>query len=189
MIYLVRHGETEKNLNGIVQGHTNSPLTIKGVEQSKQVASKLKDLLSTQYIVYCSDLGRAVDSWEHMSKVLENPPVSVTYTSSIRERNLGSWEGKVYEEVKKTDEYKEYLRLRYNYDGHGGESVARVMKRLREFWNEPVTEGRDVLVVSHQRANSFSHEMLCRLSPFGGHMLKHDEVLQIDPVTRTYKII
>ena len=43
-IYLVRHGETEWNRDGIVMGQSDSPLTAQGIEQAKKTATTLKDI-------------------------------------------------------------------------------------------------------------------------------------------------
>src|SRR5476649_649590 len=58
-ILLIRHGETEWNAKGLVQGHTNIPLNDHGIKQAKDLAEKL--LLSHPEItaIYSSDLDRA----------------------------------------------------------------------------------------------------------------------------------
>ena len=59
-LVLVRHGETEWNLSGKMQGHQNSDLTPKGIEQAHQTGLALKGL--NIEIIYSSDLGRAIQT-------------------------------------------------------------------------------------------------------------------------------
>ena len=42
-VFLVRHGETEWNVQRRIQGHSDSPLTQSGIDQAKQVAARLKN--------------------------------------------------------------------------------------------------------------------------------------------------
>ena len=61
-IYIVRHGQTEWNLLGKTQGHGNSDLTPKGIEQAELLADSM-----TKYpidYIYSSDLGRAYQTAE-----------------------------------------------------------------------------------------------------------------------------
>ena len=55
--YLIRHGETEYNVQGIMQGWTDSPLTQNGVEPAKQLGIGLADI--SFVAAYTSDSGRA----------------------------------------------------------------------------------------------------------------------------------
>ena len=64
-IYLVRHGESEWNREGRIQGQFNSPLTEFGVAQAKAISSFLSDHLSYDQIqIYSSPLGRAQQTAE-----------------------------------------------------------------------------------------------------------------------------
>ena len=56
-IYLVRHGETDHNRFGIIQGQLNTKLSDLGIEQAKQVAIKLQSVKFDH--VFSSDLDRA----------------------------------------------------------------------------------------------------------------------------------
>ena len=42
--YIVRHGETEYNIQGIAQGHLDSPLTQKGINDARELGNKFKDI-------------------------------------------------------------------------------------------------------------------------------------------------
>ena len=67
IITLIRHGETEWNLSGRWQGHADSPLSSRGVEQAKALGERIKSEEFDFY--YSSDLGRAL----HTSKLVGEP--------------------------------------------------------------------------------------------------------------------
>ena len=60
LLVLVRHGETEANKAGILQGHCDFPLTTLGIEQAKRVGEALTGISFTK--VFSSDLKRAFDT-------------------------------------------------------------------------------------------------------------------------------
>ncbi len=87
-LYIVRHGETEYNVSGQMQGIVDSPLTQKGREQAKQRAA---DLASTEFAaIYASDLGRAVATAEILK--LDREMIILT-TKLLRERSFGTFDG------------------------------------------------------------------------------------------------
>ena len=66
-IYLVRHGETQGNLDDKAQGHLDVPLTETGRLQAKAVGKRLSDIEFDA--VYCSDLERALDTAKSMGSI------------------------------------------------------------------------------------------------------------------------
>ena len=69
MIYAIRHGQTDWNKEGRIQGGgSNQPLNSQGVLQAKQLASKLVKLnIST---IYSSDLLRAKQTTQEINNIL-----------------------------------------------------------------------------------------------------------------------
>ena len=57
-VYIVRHGETQENRDGIVQGQRDTSLNANGMEQARMVGEALKD--ANIGVVFSSDLTRAV---------------------------------------------------------------------------------------------------------------------------------
>ena len=55
-VHFIRHGETEQNAQKVWQGHTDTPLNKKGLEQAKLLSERISDRVTK---VYSSDLKRA----------------------------------------------------------------------------------------------------------------------------------
>ena len=92
--YLIRHGETEYNFQGIMQGWTDSPLTENGVGLAKRLGEGLADVSFAA--AYTSDSGRAVDT---LTNVLGGRNVPVTKTELLREMYFGEKDGQSSEGV------------------------------------------------------------------------------------------
>ena len=84
-LILLRHGETLWNQEHRLQGHQNSPLSEKGIQQAKAI-KPLIEQFSPKYVV-SSDLGRALQTAEIIG--CTNP----TQDSELRELAMGEWEG------------------------------------------------------------------------------------------------
>jgi probable phosphoglycerate mutase len=89
-LMLVRHGETEENALGIIQGHLPGTLSKNGIEQAKNTALKLKD----EHIdyIYSSDLARSANTAKEIVKY--HPSITIEFTEKLRERHLGEFQGK-----------------------------------------------------------------------------------------------
>ena len=100
-IYIVRHGQTEENLQRILQGHMPGTLTGKGKEQVRKAA----ELLSKEGIKFTrlisSDLKRAMDSAQIISDELNLPIIPMEI---LRERDWGKFTGMSIAEA--TDKYR-----------------------------------------------------------------------------------
>lgn len=86
--YLVRHGQTDMNVAGLLQGQSNSILTEKGKEQARQLAKELGDIHFDA--VFSSDLVRAKDTADIIA--IEHKLATQT-TQLLRERAWGRLEG------------------------------------------------------------------------------------------------
>ena len=87
-LLLVRHGETDWNAEGRLQGHTDRPLNDFGRRQAIALAEQLaREPLDA---VYASDLARARETAEIVAGRLVLP---VVLDESLREKNWGTWEG------------------------------------------------------------------------------------------------
>jgi len=84
-LYIVRHGETAADKKGILKGHGDSDLTVKGIGSAASLAKKLKD--KEIDVIYTSDLGRCLTTANVINKLLD---VDVIKTEKLRERDFGN---------------------------------------------------------------------------------------------------
>lgn len=87
-LLLVRHGETDWNAEGRLQGHTDTPLNDHGRRQAARLADELAG--ETLDAVYASDLARARET---AAIVGERLGLAVILDPDLREKNWGTWEG------------------------------------------------------------------------------------------------
>jgi broad specificity phosphatase PhoE len=87
-LLLVRHGETDWNAVGRLQGHTDRPLSDYGREQARRLADELAE--EEFEAIYASDLARARETAEIVGVQLQLP---VVLDPDLREKDWGNWEG------------------------------------------------------------------------------------------------
>ena len=87
-LLLVRHGETDWNADGRLQGQTDRPLNECGRRQARQLAGELAD--EKLDAVYASDLSRARETAEIVGEQLG---LAVVLDADLREKDWGTWEG------------------------------------------------------------------------------------------------
>jgi broad specificity phosphatase PhoE len=94
-LIITRHGETEENKRGIIQGQLQGTLTTKGIWQAKKLAKRLQHE-KIDYI-YSSDLLRSVNTAKEIHKYhLETP---IEFISELRERYFADLQGKTKKEA------------------------------------------------------------------------------------------
>jgi broad specificity phosphatase PhoE len=139
-ILLVRHGETDWNLNRRVQGHSDTPLNDTGRAQARALGQELA--AEEVDAIYSSDLLRAHET----ARLVAGPRgLDVTAIRDLRERHFGTWEGLTDEEI-----FARFPEAREGPwgDGETAEEMAdRVLGALRRI-AETHPKSR-VLVVSH----------------------------------------
>ena len=94
-LFIVRHGETEWNALGLLQGAVDIPLSDAGREQAARAASALAQLVSPDAVLVASPLSRAHDTGLALGAALGAP---VAVDARLRERAYGVWEGITPEE-------------------------------------------------------------------------------------------
>ena len=87
-LLLVRHGETDWNAAGRLQGHTDRPLSDYGREQARRLAAEIEG--EDFDAIYSSDLARARETAEIVAERLRLP---VVLDPDLREKDWGNWEG------------------------------------------------------------------------------------------------
>ncbi|MHA1124313.1 MAG: histidine phosphatase family protein [Candidatus Heimdallarchaeota archaeon] len=151
-IILVRHGQSTANKERIMQGHKDYPLSVQGFKEAEDLATKMKENGFTCQAVYSSDLLRAKQTAETITKILG---LEVTkFDERLREMHLGYRQGKKVDEI--TIEEKElgekiWKNHDINFPG-GGENVNEMKSRVKDAFDEIVethSEDDTVLIIAH----------------------------------------
>lgn len=117
-LILVRHGETEWNANGRIQGHLDVPLSDIGRKQAERLGRRFRaacnptapypliphfgKLPLTIAAQFSSDLGRAQETGRIIqSKVSSLMQIPILTTALLRERSFGEWQGLEAEELRR----------------------------------------------------------------------------------------
>jgi broad specificity phosphatase PhoE len=98
--YLIRHGETDWNLHGRWQGHTDIPLNQDGRVQASRLAARLRAERVGFDACYSSDLQRAWETATVVGAALGRAPLPLP---ALREINVGGWSGLTSSEVRAQD--------------------------------------------------------------------------------------
>ena len=126
----MRHGETEWNVLGRIQGHSDIPLTQNGRDQARTVARRLSE--APLDVAYCSDLSRASET---ARIILEDRDIPLHATQELRERDYGVFEGLTLEE--RRGQYPEMfassLVKDLDFAPAGGESPRATCARMTGF--------------------------------------------------------
>lgn len=151
-IYLVRHGETEWNREGRLQGQSNSALTERGLEQANGVGMLLRRLIGAGdgIPVIASPLKRAVRTAEAICSQLGRDPARLRTDDQLMEISFGRWEGMTNEAIAATDpgNWQRFEQDRWSFVPPGGESYALMADRARR-WLFDNAATKEIIVVSH----------------------------------------
>ena len=148
-LILWRHGETEYNVAGRMQGHIDSELTEVGRRQAEFAAAALTRFQPE--LIIASDLRRATDTAMVLGETIG---VSVQLDKRLRETHLGQWQGLTGAEVAEGwPAERERWRSDATFAPPGGESRVEVADRAQEVVADLLRQGPDcgetVLLAAH----------------------------------------
>ncbi|HKE16292.1 MAG TPA: histidine phosphatase family protein [Kofleriaceae bacterium] len=121
-LLVVRHGQTEANATGVLQGHQPTALNALGRQQARLVAARLAAWQPRVSAIVTSDLPRAAQTAEPIAAACRAPVVA---DADWRERGLGEMEGKTI------GEHDAWRAVSGSFDPPGAESVAELEARVR----------------------------------------------------------
>ena len=138
MIYIVRHGQTDWNVEGRYAGRVDVKLNSKGIEQAKITAEKLSGIKFDK--VFSSPLKRAIQTAE----IICNGKINTD--ERIIERCNGELEGKLKTEIIEKIDFNDPDNIKY-----GIEPITDFRNRINEFLDDITKKyvGKNVLVVTH----------------------------------------
>ncbi|MDO5517333.1 MAG: histidine phosphatase family protein [Clostridium sp.] len=151
-IYLIRHGQTEWNLESRMQGHKNSPLTELGIKQAEKLHHRLVN--ENFDLIYCSDSSRA----QHTAEIIRgNADTEINLNSALIEINMGNFEGMKQSEIisKYPENWNNFWHDPASYIPSGnGEYYDDLKNRLIPAINEIISSniGKKIVIVTHRIA-------------------------------------
>ena len=158
-LILVRHGESEWNRAGRIQGQVNSPLTDLGISQAGAISDYLSGIFLNQELeIYSSPLERAIQTAQIIAKGIDHLSSEVIIEERLNDFNLGEISG-TYGWDKVAEIFPEQAQLRLQdpmrFHPSGGESGAKFEARLRSLMEEMKGDDTTKLLVSHGIVNKF----------------------------------
>lgn len=149
-LYVVRHGQTEWNLEKRLQGHQDSPLTQLGKEQASQLCHRLG---ATHIdMIYCSESKRTRDT---ANLIKGSRAIPVVIKPEFKELNLGAWEGLQHHQViaQEPESWDHFWHSPHLYvPNEKGESYQQLKERAIPAVEKIISEqqGKTILIVTHQ---------------------------------------
>lgn len=146
--YFIRHGRTEWNELGRLQGNGDSPLTEMGIQGAKATALALQ---TVDFVAaYSSQLQRAYQTAQY---ILAEKHTLLHKVSGLNEQSFGNWEGQDIEVLKKIPEYQIMANDPENYQAlsNAGETYFSLYERSIATLKQIIEQHNsgNILIVSH----------------------------------------
>lgn len=148
--FLVRHGETDWNVVGRLQGRRDVPLNALGRIQAGRVGRVLSQLATVpQDLTFVSSpLSRATETMRILRTSLDLPAADFSTDPRLAEISFGQWEGQTWPELRRRDHAGVLRRDRdpWHFTPPGGENYGTLCERV----NAACTDLRDdAVIVTH----------------------------------------
>lgn len=168
-LFLVRHGQSQWNLENRFTGWRNPDLTEKGIEE----AQKAGELLKKEHfdVAYTSVLIRARHTLDIMLEVTGRKDIPITENQALNERDYGDLSGLNKDETREKfgDEQVHIWRRSYDVPPPGGESLKDTLNRVLPYFKKhiqpEITSGKNVLIAAHGNSLRAMVMYLENLSP------------------------
>lgn len=137
-IYIIRHGQTDWNVEGRYAGRIDIPLNRTGIKQAEEIREKFKNVKFDK--VFSSPLSRAYQT----AKIIYDG--EIIKDERIIERYNGELEGKLKSEIKEKINFNDPNKTKYNI-----ESIISIRERIKDFFDDITTnyKNQNILVVMH----------------------------------------
>lgn len=166
MLYFVRHGQTEQNVQHILTGRLDIPLNETGLKQVEETGIEAKDLKID--IIFCSPLFRAVQTCDAINKYHNAP---VIYTEEVIERTYGKFEGKKSSLIDREKSWNYFEDMYIDIMETPRELFGRVYAFLDKIKEE--YKDKNILIVAH---NGIGRAIYCYFNglPIDGNLLSFE---------------
>jgi probable phosphoglycerate mutase len=153
-VYYLRHGETDWNVAGRLQGRRDVPLNARGREQATHCGGVLRDLFARDgrdpgsFAYVSSPLVRARQTMELARAAMGLSPDGYEVTDALAEIAFGDWEGSTIAQLHERDPQRIAQREhdKWHFLPPNGESYEMVSRRMRAWYD---TLDRDTVAAAH----------------------------------------
>ncbi len=153
-LYYIRHGETDWNVEGRLQGRHDVALNARGRAQAAHCGAVLREVfardgrVASELDYVASPLGRARQTMEAMRVALGLDPTAYRTDERLAEIAFGAWEGFTIAELRSRDPRRLALREhdKYRFVPPGGESYEMVGRRMADWYK---SLSGDTVAVAH----------------------------------------
>jgi len=152
-LVLLRHGESQWNLENRFTGWVDVPLSPKGEEEARIAGEKLKNLRFHR--AFTSVLRRANDTLTIVLKVIDQTKIPVEFDQALNERHYGDLQGLNKAETAKKfgDEQVKLWRRSYDVRPPNGESLKDTAERVLPYWEKSILphlkKDENILIAAH----------------------------------------
>jgi len=150
-IYIARHGQDEDNLNGILNGRRDKPLTGEGIKQAEFVGYEIKKAEIKFDKIYSSPLERALKTAQIISSIVDGPDPVIM--DDLIEREFGIMSGKHHSEIISICSPKilQSKDTTYFLEPDGAETFPQLIGRAHKIIKNIKEENNDgnILLVTH----------------------------------------
>lgn len=153
-VFYIRHGETDWNVAGRLQGRRDIALNERGRDQARHCGGVLRDLFAREgrdaavFDYLCSPLGRARQTMELMREAMGLAPAAYAVDELLAEIAFGDWEGFTIAQLHERDPARISQREhdKFHFLPPNGESYEMVMARMGRWYQ---SLARDTVAVAH----------------------------------------
>ncbi len=148
-LYFIRHGQTDWNVMGRIQGSYDSDLNDTGRKQAENLGDYVLESKIAFSKIYSSKQKRAVQTAQILSKATSVDCIPIDGLEEVR---FGEWEGLTWEEVrtKYPKEYEEWFHNRRYAKTPQGESYQELIERVVSTLKKIISQSKeDVAIVTH----------------------------------------
>lgn len=149
-VILVRHAETEWNVKGIIQGHSDSSVTHRGMRETSALLTTLAKNACPVECIYASPLGR---TWQMGQSLAEAFRCLLMAEPALKEQAFGCLEGMSSTHFMQTNpnDANALFMSDAGYCPPGGESLTQACQRVMRFLHnlQGMTQHQTICLVSH----------------------------------------
>lgn len=189
-LYLIRHGQTDWNIAGKIQGNTDIPLNDTGIWQAGCLAKGMERRPVSR--IFSSPLSRAVAT---ANAIGEAQHICVQQIDGLEEVGFGVWEGLTLEEIQERypKEYQRWCLSPVEAAPQGGERQQEIRERCSRAIETILAQAEgDLAIVSHGATLVYIMEYLMREHPLEEDVIVHNSsitTVEYDPLTGEFVLL